>query len=99
MGKLSVHCEVVNEYLRYLFHYKTLNNYLEPGNTAVRRLKCDSNLDFPKFIIFLLDVSHCSSGLSPVLIPVLAGSKQNQKKANDLNYYYAFQAVGLQKWR
>jgi len=31
----------------------------------------------------------------PVLISVLAGSKQSQKKANDLNYYHVFQAVGL----
>jgi hypothetical protein len=97
MGNLSVHGEAVSEILRYLFHYKTLNNNLELGVTSVRYLKCDSNLDIPKFIIFLLDASHCNSGLPPVLIPVLAGSKQNQKKANDLNYYQVFQALVLQK--
>jgi hypothetical protein len=97
MGNLRVLCEVVSEFLRYLFHYRTLNNNLEFGITPLWYLKCDSNLDFPKFIIFLLDASHSSGGLPPVLIPVLAGAKQDQKKANDLNYYRVFQALGLQK--
>ena len=95
MGNLNVHCEALSEILRYLFHYKILNNNLELGITPVRYLKCYSNLDLPKFIIFLLDASHSSSDVRPVLIPVLASSKQNQKKANDLNYYHVFQAVGL----
>jgi hypothetical protein len=95
MGNLSVNCEVVSEFLRYLFYYKTLNNILEFGITPVRYLKCDSNLDFPKFIVFLLDTSHSSSGWPPVLIQMLTVSKQKQKKANDLNYYYVFQTLGL----
>jgi hypothetical protein len=99
MGNLSVHCEVVSEILRYLFHYKTLNNNLELAITTVRYLKCGSNLEFPKVIIFLLDASRSSSGLSPVLIPLLAGSKQNQKKANLLNYYHVFSGSGLLKRR
>ena len=75
--------------------WKPENNNLELGVTPVRYLKCDSNLDLPKYIIFFLDTSHCNSGLPPVLIPVHAGSKQNQKKANDLNYYQVFQALDL----
>jgi hypothetical protein len=58
-------------------------------------LKRDSNLDFPIFIIFHLDASHSSSGWPPVLIQVLTVSKQKQKKANYLNYYYVFQTLGL----
>jgi hypothetical protein len=62
MGNLSVNCEVVSEFLRYLFSYKTLNIILELGITPVLYLKRDSNLDFPIFIIFHLDASHSSSG-------------------------------------
>ena len=97
MGNLNVHCEAVSEYLRYLFHYKTLNNNLELGNTPVRYLKCDSNPDFPKFIIFLLDASQSSSGLPTCFNPSACKLQAEPKERERLKLFSSFSGSGHTK--
>ena len=97
MGQLNVHCEAVSEYLRYLFHYKTLNNNLGLGNTPVRYLKCDSNPDFPKLIIFLLNASHSRSGLPPCFNFGACRLQAEPKESKRLKLLSRFSGSGLIK--